>query len=56
MRVLFQPHQAFRISNVARKFLYLFAGLIVLVIAGGFVFSIYQDELTDLRSASWNRR
>jgi Protein of unknown function (DUF3089) len=32
---------------VARKFLYFFAGLIVLVIAGGFAFSIYQDELTD---------
>jgi hypothetical protein len=32
---------------VVRKFLYLFASLIVLVIAGGFVFSIYQDELTD---------
>lgn len=32
---------------MARKFLYLFASLIVLVIAGGFAFSIYQEELTD---------
>ncbi len=32
---------------MARKFLYIFAALIVLVITGGFVFSIYQDELTD---------
>ena len=32
---------------MARKFLYFFAGLIVLVIAGGFAFSIYQEELTD---------
>jgi len=32
---------------LARKFLYLFASLIVLVIAGGFVLRIYQDELTD---------
>lgn len=33
--------------HMARKFIYFFAGLIVLVIAGGFAFSIYQDELTD---------
>lgn len=32
---------------MARKFLYFVAGLIVLVIAGGFAFSIYQEELTD---------
>lgn len=32
---------------MARKFLYIVAVLIVLVIAGGFAFSIYQDELTD---------
>jgi hypothetical protein len=32
---------------LVRKFLYLFASLVVLVIAGGFVFSIYQDELTN---------
>jgi hypothetical protein len=32
---------------MARKFLYFIATLIVLVIAGGFALSIYQDELTD---------
>ena len=32
---------------MARKFLYIFAALIVLVIAGAFTLSIYQDELTD---------
>ena len=32
---------------MARKFIYFFAGLIVLVIAGGFALSIYQEELTD---------
>lgn len=33
---------------MARKFLYFFAGLIVLVIAGGFALNIYQDELTEI--------
>ncbi|MEP7349302.1 MAG: DUF3089 domain-containing protein [Sphingorhabdus sp.] len=33
---------------MARKFLYLFAALIVLVIAGGFVMRIYEEELTAL--------
>ncbi|MGL5836888.1 MAG: DUF3089 domain-containing protein [Sphingorhabdus sp.] len=32
---------------MARKFLYIVAALITLVIAGGFVFNIYQEELTD---------
>lgn len=32
---------------LVRKFLYIVAVVIVLVIAGGFAFSIYQDELTD---------
>lgn len=32
---------------MARKFIYFVAGLIVLVIAGGFALSIYQEELTD---------
>ncbi len=33
---------------MARKFLYVFAGLIVLVIAGGFALRIYENELTEL--------
>jgi Protein of unknown function (DUF3089) len=33
---------------LARKFLYAFASLIVLVIAGGFALNIYQDELTEI--------
>jgi hypothetical protein len=37
-----------RISqNVARKFLYLVAAIITLVIAGGFVVRIYEKELTE---------
>lgn len=34
--------------NLARKFLYIVAALIVLVIAGGFVIRIYEAELTEL--------
>ena len=34
-------------QKLARKFLYIFAALIVLVITGAFTLSIYQDELTD---------
>lgn len=33
---------------MARKFLYIIAALIVLVIAGGFVIRIYASELTEL--------
>lgn len=33
---------------MARKFLYVFAALIVLVIAGGFVIKIYEAELTEI--------
>ncbi len=33
---------------MARKFLYLFAALIVLVIAGGFAMKIYEAELTEI--------
>ncbi len=33
---------------MARKFLYFFAGLIVLVIAAGFALNIYRDELTEI--------
>ncbi len=33
---------------MARKFLYVFAALIVLVIAGGFAMKIYETELTEL--------
>jgi hypothetical protein len=33
---------------MARKFLYVFAALIVLVIAGGFALKIYETELTEL--------
>ena len=32
---------------LVRKFLYIVAVVIVILIAGGFAFSIYQDELTD---------
>ena len=41
------PHKSNKPSYMARKFLYIFAALIVLVISGGFILSIYQDELTD---------
>ena len=33
---------------MARKFLYIVAALIVLVIAGGFIIRIYESELTEL--------
>lgn len=36
------------IKKLARKFLYIVAALIVLVIAGGFVIRIYESELTEL--------
>lgn len=35
-------------SNLARKFLYIVAGVIFLIIAGGFVLNIYRDELTEI--------
>jgi Protein of unknown function (DUF3089) len=35
-------------NKLARKFLYIVAALIVLVIAGGFVIRIYESELTEL--------
>lgn len=35
-------------TALARKFLYFFAALIVLVIAGGFILRIYADELTEI--------
>lgn len=40
--------QKIRDRILARKFLYIVAALIVLVIAGGFVIRIYESELTEL--------